>query len=180
MNMKTPFYLTSFLLITWLASCQNQQVISELEVLKSQAETENQNKELVLQLYEAIDNQEFDAAIEFLAEDALIYGAGGFDPGTPVELRSIFPEWYSAFPDYTHSIEEVIAEGDKVSVRMIYTGTHDNTFFGVPGTGNSIKYLGIHTHTIRDGKVVESWVLEDMLLLWQQLGMELQQKNPDK
>jgi len=58
------------------------------------------------------------------------------------------------------------------------TGTHGGVFFGVSETGNSIKYLEIHTHTIKDGKVVESWVLEDMLLLWQQLGMELQPIKP--
>ena len=176
--MKTFFYSVSIFFLLFNVGCQDQQVISELDALKAKAEIEKQNKELVLQLYQAIDDQDFDAAIAFLADDALIYGTGGFDPGSPEDMRSIFPLWFSAFPDYRHTIEDIIAEGDQISVRMIYTGTHQGTFFEVPATGNDIKYLGIHTHTIKDGKVVESWILEDMLLLFQQLGMELQPGQP--
>ena len=74
---------------------------------------------------------------------------------------------------YIHHIQDVIAEGDKVVVKTIYTGTHEGDFFGAPPTGNTFKYLGIHILTVKDGMIVEAWVLEDMLYLWQQLGMEL-------
>jgi predicted ester cyclase len=53
-------------------------------------------------------------------------------------------------------------------------------FFGGPPSGNIFKYLGIHILTIKDGKIVEGWILEDMLYLMQQLGMELKPKEGEK
>ena len=72
------------------------------------------------------------------------------------------------------------SEGDHVAVQehgMVEIGGHTGEVMGYPPTGNTIKYLGIHTHTIKDGKIVESWVLEDSLFLFKQLGMELKPKE---
>jgi steroid delta-isomerase-like uncharacterized protein len=85
--------------------------------------------------------------------------------------------WFTAFPDYAHTIEDVIAKDNRAAVRMTYNGTYKGEFMGVPPTGNTFKYAGIHLHTIKEGKIIESWVLEDMLYLMQQLGMELKPKE---
>ncbi len=145
--------------------------------MKSQAEVEEQNKETAIRLYEQIDKQNFDTVVGMFSPDAKIYASGSFDPAKPEDLKPMFTQGFTAFPDYGHCIHDVVAEGDKVAVRMTYTGTHKGEFFGAPPTGNSFKYLGIHLHTFKDGKVVESWILEDMLYLWQQLGMELKPKK---
>ena len=92
-------------------------------------------------------------------------------------LMPMFTMWFGAFPDYTHSIEEVIAKGDKVVARCTYTGTHEGEFMGIPPSGNTFKYLGIHVWQLKDGKIVEGWALEDMLYLMEQLGMELKPKE---
>lgn len=165
------------LVLFFMFGCQDKEAMAELDALKAQAALEEQNKELVLRLYDEIDKQNFEAAIAMLAPDAKIYGSGGFEPAKPEDLRPMFPAWYTAFPDYVHNIEDVIAEGDKVVVKTIYTGTHEADFYGAPPTGNTFKYLGIHILTIKEDKIVEAWILEDMLYLWQQLGMELKPKE---
>lgn len=170
---KLLLILPLALILCFGVCCQNKEAMEELDAFKAKAALEEQNKEFVLNLYEEIDKQNFEAAIDMFTPDAKIYASGGFEPAKPEDLRPMFPAWYTAFPDYVHNIEDVIAEGDKVVVKTIYTGTHEGDFYGAPPTGNSFKYLGIHILTVKEGKIVEAWVLEDMLYLWQQLGMEL-------
>jgi len=165
------------LILCFMFGCQDKEAMAELDEFKSKASLEEQNKEFTLRFYEEIDKQNFEAAIAMFAPDAKIYGSAGFEPAKPEDLRPMFPEWYTAFPDYVHNIEDVIVEGDKVVVKTTYTGTHEGDFYGAPPTGNTFKYLGIHILTIKEGKIVEAWVLEDMLYLWQQLGMELKPKE---
>jgi hypothetical protein len=176
---KLLLILPLALILCFAAGCQDKAAMAELEDFKAQKEVEEQNKELVLRFYEEIDNQNFEAAIAMFAPDAKIYASGGFEPAAPEDLRPMFPEWYTAFPDYKHDIKDVIAEGDKVVVKTIYTGTHEENFYGVPPTGNSFRYLGIHILTIKEGKISEAWVLEDMFYLWQQLGFELKPKEKE-
>jgi len=168
------------ILLCFTFGCQDKEAMAELEEFKAQAEVEEQNKELVLRLYEEINKQNFDAVIEIWAPDARIYAPGGFEPRKPEDLKPLFSITFIAFPDFALSIEDVIAKGDKVTARLIYTGTHTGEVMGNPPTGNSTKYLAIQTHTIKDGKIVESWVLEDSLFLFQQLGMELKPKKGEK
>lgn len=174
---KLLLILPLALILCFAVCCQDQEAMAELAEIQSQAALEEQNKDFVLHFYEEIDKQNFEAAIGMFAPDAKIYASGGFEPAKPEDLRPMFPAWYTAFPDYVHNIEDVIAKGDKVVVKTIYTGTHEADFYGAPPTGNSFKYLGIHILTVKDSKIVEAWVLEDMLYLWQQLGMELKSKE---
>jgi steroid delta-isomerase-like uncharacterized protein len=174
---KLYIILSLALILCFIVGCQDEEAIAKLEEMKAQLKIEEQNREIIIRFYEEIHKQNFDTVIAMLAPDAQIYVSGGFEPAKPEDLRPIFPQWFTAFPDYVHDIHEVIAKGNKVIVRMTYTGTHKGEFYGAPPTGKSFKYLGIHMHTIKDGKIVESWVLEDMLYLWQQLGMELKPKE---
>ena len=156
--------------------CENPEIVAELNKYKAQESLENENMKIIHQFYEALDNQQFDSAFNFIASDAKLY-SGGFEPLTVDDMKPVIPIWYRAFPDYVHSVEDMIAEKDKVYVRIIYSGTHSGDFFGVPASNSNIKYLGFHSFTLADSKIIEAWVLEDMLLLWQQLGMELQMKE---
>ncbi len=177
---KLLMILPLALILCFMVGCQNQEAMAQLEAMKAQAEVEEQNKEIVLRLYEEINKQNFDAVIEIWAPDARIYAPGGFEPRKPENLKSIFSITFIAFPDFALSIEDVIAKGDKVTARMIYTGTHTGEVMGYPPTGNTTKYLAIHTHTIKDGKIVESWILIDSLYMSQQIGWELKPKEAEK
>ena len=76
----------------------------------------------------------------------------------------------SAFPDFKATIDDLVAEGDKVVIRQTWTGTHKGEFMGVPPTGKSVSFGVIDILRIAGGKVVEHWGLMDSMSLMQQLG----------
>lgn len=76
-----------------------------------------------------------------------------------------------AYPDFYMTIEEQVAEGDKVVTRYTARGTHEGEFMGIPPTGKQITVTGIHIHRLVGGKVVEGWSEFDQLGAMQQLGV---------
>lgn len=77
----------------------------------------------------------------------------------------------SAFPDLHWTLEEQIAEGEKVVSRFTMTGTHQGEFLGMAPTGKSIQVWGVVIDVVREGKFAESRIIMDMMGLLQQLGM---------
>jgi len=167
------------LLLCFTFGCQDKEAMAELEKFKAQAEIEEQNKATVLRLFEELDKKNFGIIKELCSPDAKLYVAGSFEPVTVEEVASLVPMWYGAFPDYAHSVKDVIAKGDKVAVRCNYSGTHEGEFMGVPATGNTMEYGGLGIWQIKEGKIVAGWIMEDMLWLMQQLGMELKPKEEE-
>ena len=85
--------------------------------------------------------------------------------------------YWQAFPDLTLTVEDIIAEGDKVVVRFIGRGTHKGDLGGIPATGAKTEAGAIEIFHIVDGKIVEVWEISDRLGILQQLGMELKPKE---
>ncbi len=76
-----------------------------------------------------------------------------------------------AFPDLSATVEDQIAEGDKVAQRIRWSGTHEGEFFGVPPTGKRVTAELMEIHRIGpDGKITEHWSASDELGLLRQLG----------
>ena len=75
-----------------------------------------------------------------------------------------------AFPDVSFTVEDMIAEGDKVVDRMTWQATHQGPFMGIPPTGNRLTVTEIHINRIAEGRIVERWAQPDLLGLMQQLG----------
>ncbi len=76
-----------------------------------------------------------------------------------------------AFPDLSATVEDQIAEGDKVVQRIRWSGTHEGEFFGVPPTGKRVTAELMEIHRMGpDGKIAEHWSSMDQLALLQQLG----------
>jgi steroid delta-isomerase-like uncharacterized protein len=98
------------------------------------------------------------------------------DPGTP-EVNDLegFKQWVittrTGFPDLKVTIEDIIAEGDKVVTRWTFRGTHKGELGGIPPTGKQVTMTGITIDRIADGKTVESWWNSDGLGFLQQLGV---------
>lgn len=85
--------------------------------------------------------------------------------GTPIgkrELQERVASFRSAYPDFRVTIEEQIAEDDKVVTRLLCRGTHRGTDEGVPATGRAVTFSGIAIDRISGGKVVEMWFLGDV------------------
>lgn len=76
-----------------------------------------------------------------------------------------------AFPLYYLDVDEMIAEGDMVAVRVHHRGVHRGPFMGIPPTGKETDVPGFLTYRIADGKIVDHWMLADSLLMMQQLGI---------
>jgi predicted ester cyclase len=79
--------------------------------------------------------------------------------------------YLTAFPDLHLTIEDLIAEGDKVVDRQTARGTHQGTFMGIPPTGKQITVTAMNISRIVGGKIVEHWVELDTLGMLQQLGV---------
>jgi steroid delta-isomerase-like uncharacterized protein len=76
----------------------------------------------------------------------------------------------TAFPDGRFTIEDMIAEGDRVVVRQTFRGTQQGDFLGIPPTGKQVTATGIEIFRVAHGKSVENWTNEDDLGLMHQLG----------
>jgi steroid delta-isomerase-like uncharacterized protein len=76
----------------------------------------------------------------------------------------------TAFPNMTLTVINMVAEGDKVVIQYILTGTHTNTFLDIPATGKQVNVTGFSMYRIESGKIIEDWSLSDSLSMMQQLG----------
>jgi predicted ester cyclase len=134
-----------------------------------------ENRAIINRLIEAENKHNVALLDEFIAPDFVD------ERNTPFELRGL--ESYKqfengvikAFPDFQETIEDIIAEGDKVWVYFRFTGTHTGEWnlFGItfPPTGNKIAWAAINMWRIVDGKVVERKSVRDMLDFLRQLGV---------
>jgi len=77
----------------------------------------------------------------------------------------------NAFPDIQFTIEDMIAEGDKVAVHMTFSGTHRGKFIGIPPTNKRVTVPDISIYRITNGKIVEEWGFSDRLGFVLQLGV---------
>ena len=92
-------------------------------------------------------------------------------PQGPKGLLYASKAFRSAVPDLHCAIEDLLVSGDKVTARLLFTGTHKGEFMGHPATGKPVTFFAIDILRIRGGKIVEDWHLEDNLTLLEQLGV---------
>lgn len=132
-----------------------------------------QNKTLVRRFTEEVTNQgKLDVAYELFVSDYVHH-----DPALPPELQQgldnylqVVKMFRAAFPDLHGTIEDVIAEGDKVVARITYRGTQQGELMGIPPTGKPVTMTLIGINRIVEGKIAEGWVNFDALGMMQQLG----------
>ena len=86
------------------------------------------------------------------------------------QYKQLAPYILNAFPDYTITIEDIVAEGDKVITRFIFAGTHKGEYLGVAPTGKKITMNIVNIYRIAGGKIAENWLLPDTFDLMIQLG----------
>src|ERR671913_570584 len=79
-------------------------------------------------------------------------------------------DFRQGFPDVVSTIEDLIAEGDKVVARWRSRATHRGDYMGIAPTGNRVEFTGISFYRIEGGKIAQSWNIEDQFGLMQQIG----------
>ena len=124
------------------------------------------------EIEEVFNGTNLDAADEIYAADFVDHDrAFSREMHGPEEMKQYVGVFHSAFPDFRVTLEDQIAEGDKVVNRWTVRGTHRGEFQGISPTGKEVEFTGIHTSTINEeGKLQESWENYDALGLMQQLG----------
>ena len=130
-----------------------------------------QNKTIVRQFIDATLNQgDIEAAEKFVARDVVEQVPfPGQGPGIE-GVKDVLGGMRAAFPDLHWTVEEQIAEGDKVVTRFEWTGTHRGPFLGVEPTGRAVQVWGIVIDRLQDGKIKDTRILMDALSLTLQLG----------
>ena len=133
-----------------------------------------QNKALVRQLVEEMINQgNLSLADEMFAADFIEHEELPAEAARGREgVKQMMTMMRSAFPDFQVTIEDMIAEGDKVVIRQTWTGTHQGEFMGMPPTGKRIAFGVFDIIRIEGGKFVEHWGQMDSTGLMQQLGAD--------
>jgi steroid delta-isomerase-like uncharacterized protein len=107
---------------------------------------------------------------EVVAPDALIRTPLPIE-ATGAELaKEVFARLFRGFPDLHVTVEDLIAEGDKVVARNTVTGTHEGEYMGLPPTGKSVTYNEVFISRFADGQIVETWGIVDVLSQMRQLG----------
>ena len=130
----------------------------------------NRNKEVVLRFMRLMDGapKDLDVLDEVLAPDLrLQLGASQLNRTQTKEfIRAV----YTAFPDYTHTPEEILAVGDRVVLRTTNRATHRGDFQGIAATGRRIAFGQIAIYRMVNGQICEIWEEADLFGLMQQLG----------
>jgi predicted ester cyclase len=135
-----------------------------------------QNKAIARRLFKAVAIND-QAALEELLAPEFVAHQRGISVLQPVDelTREAFMQgirMHSArFSDQHYTIEDQLAEGDKVMTRVAWRATHTGEFQGLSPTGKKVVGGGIAIERIKDGKIVERWAQPDRLGLMQQLGL---------
>jgi steroid delta-isomerase-like uncharacterized protein len=122
---------------------------------------------------EAFGKGKLNVLDEIIAADHVNTGPGALpeSPAGPEGTKQLVTLYRNAFPDLHFTIDEQIAEGDKVVTRWTAVGTNKGELLGMPATGKSSTVTGIVVDRIANGKIAESWGIFDQFGMMQQLGV---------
>ena len=132
-----------------------------------------ENKAIVSRATEEIFNKDNLAVVDELYATNFVSHGSDIPGVTPDRegYKQFVTMSRTALPDFHTTIEDMIAEGDKVVQRFTARGTHKGEFMGIPPTGKQVTITGIAIDRIAGGKIVENWVNMDMLGMMVQLGV---------
>jgi predicted ester cyclase len=93
-----------------------------------------------------------------------------FATGEAEAAKQQAADFRRSFPDVTSTIEDLIAEGDKVVARWRSRATHQGDYMGIAPSGKEVEFTGISIYRIEGNKIAESWSVEDQFGLMRQIG----------
>jgi steroid delta-isomerase-like uncharacterized protein len=132
-----------------------------------------ENKRVVRRFWGVWEEENFvDLIDELLAPDYINHSPGTPDqPAGPEGVKAVVSMFRSGMPDLRVTIDDMIAEGDKVATRYTIEGTHEGELFGVPPTGRRLSIESMTVERVSGGKIREHWRITDTLDMMQQLGV---------
>ena len=124
------------------------------------------SKPVMIRFTEFINTASEALAAELISPDAIFH-----EPMRgPAGYLAIIQMMREGFPDIQWTLEEMVAEGDKVAARFTMRGTHLGTFFGTPSTGKKIAVQALNIYRLSHGQIIEETGQPDLLGLLQQIG----------
>ncbi len=131
-----------------------------------------ENKAIDRRIVEEVWNRKNLALVDELVDaNFVLHGVGGPDLKGPEGFKQFVNINATAFPDFHVTIEDMIAEGDKVVSRVTARGTHQGDFMGIAPTGKQFEVTAIIISRYAGGKMVEGWLVNDVLGMMQQIGV---------
>ena len=131
---------------------------------------QDDNKALVRRFIDYINNDPFAPIDEFFATSYAYHNSSMPDVKDLSSLKDFNAAAYRVFPDIRFTIEDMVAEGDKVVYRASARGTHKGEFMGIAPTGKEVTLTTIVISRIANGKFQEDWESLDGIYVLQQLG----------
>ncbi len=129
------------------------------------------NKAIVRRLFEEVfNNGNLAVADELVAPDMMEHGNVAKAATGPETVKQVAVFCRTLFPDVHFALEQMIAEGEKVTAYLRVTGSHQGGLIGIPPTGKRVSYLQIHIMRIADGQMAEHWEVRDEMTMLRQLG----------
>jgi steroid delta-isomerase-like uncharacterized protein len=113
----------------------------------------------------------WEASEELWARDIVLHLPTEPEPLEREAIKSLFEQLHTAFPDLTITIDDLVAENDRVAARWTLRGTHEGDYFGFPRTGNPVTVQELAILRCADGKAEEIWLMPNILGSMQQLGL---------
>ncbi|GEP91647.1 conserved hypothetical protein, steroid delta-isomerase-related [Chitinophaga terrae (ex Kim and Jung 2007)] len=154
-----------FLLIAMVAACtapQPQKIKDPLEI----------NRTIGQRYFEEVWNQgKVDLLDSLLAPGYINHTPSAPTVPGPEGLKPIVLAIRKAFPDLHYEIQDMIPAPGYLTMRVVMTGTQQDTLFGLPPTGKPVKVLQINIEKIVDGRIAEHWRVTDELTMMKQLGV---------
>jgi steroid delta-isomerase-like uncharacterized protein len=140
---------------------------------RSQLMSAEENKKVVQRFWGVWEEEDFvDLIDELLAPDYVNHSPGMPDqPTGPEGVKAVVSMFRSGMPDLRVTIDDMIAEGDKVATRYTIEGTHEGELFGVPPTGRRLSIESMTVERVSGGKIIEHRRITDTLDMMQQLGV---------
>jgi steroid delta-isomerase-like uncharacterized protein len=132
-----------------------------------------ENKAIVRRLYEEVWNKRrVELVDELMSPSHAMHDNHLPDSGVgPEAYKRNVARYVTGFPDLRFTVEDMVAENDRVAVGWTISGTHKGEFRGISPTGKKVSVEGITIHHIADGKIMDSYANADYLGLMQQLGV---------
>jgi steroid delta-isomerase-like uncharacterized protein len=128
-------------------------------------------KQLITRWIEIVNRGAVGEVASVWAEDAVVHPGGGLPEARGISsLEDLLGAYLSALPDIHVTIDDLVAEGDRVAARFFTRGTHSGAFLGMPTTGKPVGVAGYGIFRLADGKITEEWLLDDLMAFATQVG----------
>lgn len=136
-----------------------------------ESDSAQKNAALIRMSFEAFNAGDTERILVVVAPNLLMHLA---EAPEPVEGREAWRQGYEtmrrAFPDLKAHVDDIVASGDQVAVRLTFTATHSGDFQGISATGRTIHYISHEFYRVEDGVIAEEWICSDTSSLFRQLS----------